>query len=814
MVHDDPNKQHDEDRERLLDEIRRRAEEAELRRIEDEDRSTGMSSERPQDDEASSPFPTLPPPFPSSPSYEVQKAQRGMVLRERLSIALDRRNLDNARELFAELELLDPFDPDLNEFRARLTQVEEMASEPESEVPPPVPEPPPSPPPPPPVFPPSQVEEDERTALYDDAVSLYEKEKYEQALAKLDRFLLMDSANEDALALHQQIERAWRLAELIKKEEERHRAENPTPVPVEAPKVPQSGKDSDFWGPTETKEGGDDAFIAAHSPTVAHPPKPPLLDQIVARISKIRIPVKPVLTVLGIVTVAVVGYLVVDAVVNAVVPPDRIICVFPPELTEGGAGDREWVDAFAGDLIRDLGSVPAIQVVAAQTSFATRQRSIRPIRMAQLFGAGHFLLWTAAIRGDTFSSTFTLMDTLQATAIWKSTVEYPIRELPQRRLELARNILRAMEVEIPRPDHPLTRTLSASSRAGYGSYLQGRAALQSGAPDAIGQAMRAFEHAVLEDSSDGDAWAALGWTYVLASESTPVPVRTRLPVALACVERALNLGAQKSEPFRAWGLVEMMSGNYAKAAERLHDAVNASPSDAEALRRLALVLTLRGLTDEALHAARTAVEVDPLNAASHVTAGLVRQFRGEFAEAEAAYRRALTEDREHPDALELHAEVLVYLQRADDALAGVSDIAARLRTDPAAYYRLGRIAQTAGRPKQEWMAAFERARGLLEEQLRVKPDSALALSLLALTETRLGAFRNAIAAQTKAITLAPRDIRIVYNTARMYALQRDKQAAMAYLSQAIDLRYDLRKIVDMDLFNLRTDAEFLRSVTR
>jgi hypothetical protein len=48
----------------------------------------------------------------------------------------------------------------------------------------------------------------------------------------------------------------------------------------------------------------------------------------------------------------------------------------------------------------------------------------------------------------------------------------------------------------------------------------------------------------------------------------------------------------------------------------------------------------------------------------------------------------------------------------------------------------------------------------------------------------------------------------------MYALQRDQQKAMTHLAQAIDLRYDLRRILDMDLFNLRADGEFLRSVTR
>ena len=126
------NKDKDEHRERLLEEIRRRAEEAELKRIEEEDRSSGGSPDHPHEVEAASPFPTLQPLFPSSPTYEAEKEQRGMVLRERLSIALDRRNIENARELLAELENLDPSDPALNEFRNRLQR---FAAEPPEPLP-------------------------------------------------------------------------------------------------------------------------------------------------------------------------------------------------------------------------------------------------------------------------------------------------------------------------------------------------------------------------------------------------------------------------------------------------------------------------------------------------------------------------------------------------------------------------------------------------------------------------------------------------------------------------------------------------------
>ena len=112
------------------------------------------------------------------------------------------------------------------------------------------------------------------------------------------------------------------------------------------------------------------------------------------------------------------------------------------------------------------------------------------------------------------------------------------------------------------------------------------------------------------------------------------------------------------------------------------------------------------------------------------------------------------------------------------------------------------------------MNVFDKTQTLIGESLRASPDSAAALSLRALVHTRSGEFKEAIAASNRALALAPNDANVFYSAACLYALQRDKKLAIVNLTQAIERRYDLVRIVDMDLFNLRTDEEFLRAVTR
>jgi cytochrome c-type biogenesis protein CcmH/NrfG len=88
------------------------------------------------------------------------------------------------------------------------------------------------------------------------------------------------------------------------------------------------------------------------------------------------------------------------------------------------------------------------------------------------------------------------------------------------------------------------------------------------------------------------------------------------------------------------------------------------------------------------------------------------------------------------------------------------------------------------------------------------------LVLQALTYTRLGQFKDALEADGRALRAAPQNLDVLYGTAQMYALHRDQKQAAAFLGQAVDRRYDLARVVDMDFFNVRADEDFLRAVTR
>jgi tetratricopeptide (TPR) repeat protein len=372
-----------------------------------------------------------------------------------------------------------------------------------------------------------------------------------------------------------------------------------------------------------------------------------------------------------------------------------------------------------------------------------------------------------------------------------------------------------MEVAAP-DDHRMTLRKAPTEYAeSYEAYLAGRSILRGGDAARLPEAIAAFEQATLYDSTFADAQAALAWSQMLLMEALKGRERSLVPRALNNVNRAILLGSRNPETYRAWSMVEYYTRGFDKAVERLEEAVRIAPSDGESYRRLALAQLFKGKGDLAQVSASKALEIDPSNPLMVQTMGEVSQFNGEFAAAQKYYARLVRLTREESiEALDLATDILVYLQKHDDAILLATDRVARTRDDPMAHYRLGRLLQTAGRSRQDWLGPLDRSLTLLEEQLRASPGSPWVMSRLALVQTRRGMFQEALEMAKRSMERTPVEPEVLYNISRMYALQRDRNRSLDYLRQAVGGHYLLSQILDMDYYTLRTDPGFISAVTR
>jgi tetratricopeptide (TPR) repeat protein len=340
-------------------------------------------------------------------------------------------------------------------------------------------------------------------------------------------------------------------------------------------------------------------------------------------------------------------------------------------------------------------------------------------------------------------------------------------------------------------------------------------------------AVTEFDRARLMDSTAAETWSGLGLAHLRVFEEERDTAGGHLTAALRCVQEAVRRDPASAEASMVWALLHHYRGDDQRAVARMEEARQLAPSDALIQRELAVLYCAAGRGDDAAAAADLARRLDPFAEATASIAGLVRSYLGAFdggsqAEAMAEYRAALghfaagarlANDRSEY-AARFQAETYVYLQMPDSALAILTDRVAAARESYLDHYRLARVMQSAGKPVPQWQGALRRAEELIGAVLAATPGDAAALATLSLVRTRLGEFKSAAQANEAARAAAPLDHVVLYATARMYALQQNRDQALEVLRRAVEVRYDLAEILDMDFYTLRSDPAFLSAVTR
>ena len=811
MPSDDRTRPIDDARKKLLEEIKKRAEEAELRRLEEEERSPAESPARLRQQPPQPEFPVIPTPGPISPEPE-ESDSRLAKLREEFSRCIDVRDPESAARVLEECRTLNIDTSEITSMRLMLERLEEDLQQTFVPAPPPVEPEAPAP---------AAVDPQQFGDLLQQAEFNYQHERYAGAKEILDKILAVDPANPEGLNLLKSVNRAIELSERIASEDARSRealAAASSPPPQEKPKA----SETEVWGapvkPLDTM--GFDTLPEQEGLMPA--PKASIGSRILPKLEGIGRILKPIALVVLVAVAAVAAYFLVRALSTTVVPTKTSVLILP---AVSGAGDPSFVqlaEGFSDDVIRKLGMVSDIRIIAPASATAAAMSSWSPPQSARAVHAAFCLTWTLSRDSTLIHMQQALYDSSSPNPVWSKRYDIPSSGLMVQRSEILGDLLSAFGVRASEEEQVALHKIPTTNRDAFDAYLRGRAALRNPEAYPPGEAVRDLQHSVTLDSLFGEGYAMLGWARILASEKGDT-TDGNLDQAVYCVQRAVALGFRNGEAFRTWGAIERHDGQFAKSAERFDEAVQIAPSDAEARRRLAVVQIIRGQLDQAMGSAQRALKDDPLNVESYELLGLLQEYsaianndnKDDFNAALATLRSGERYAKDPSEYASIYlAPISWYLQNADDAIVILTDYLARARDDYRSLYLLGRVQQAAGRPKQEWQDNLSRSKSALQEQLKKSPADPVLLSWLSLVDTRLGEFKEALAASTQALEHGAQNATVLYNTARMYALQRNAKEATAYVRKAVDRGYDLVALLDMDLFNLHGEPEYLKAAIR
>jgi adenylate cyclase len=272
------------------------------------------------------------------------------------------------------------------------------------------------------------------------------------------------------------------------------------------------------------------------------------------------------------------------------------ICVLPFVNMSGDAEQEYFSDGITEDLITDLSKIPALGVVARNTSFTFKGKPVEIRSLGRELEVSHALEGSVRKSGNRLRITAQLIDAATGQHLWAERYDRELADIFDIQDELSGAIVSALKVKLL-PKKAVEQRGTDNAEA-YNLYLMARqhwAAGNDGDWDREQLIIRICERAVDIDPGYARAWA------LMAIAQTHIRFRQgkREVDGLPSAERALELNPDLAEAHavKAWYLLEQERADAAN--EEVATALRLDPESWEVNRIAGKVLFLQGRLKEA-----------------------------------------------------------------------------------------------------------------------------------------------------------------------------------------------------------------------
>jgi len=268
-----------------------------------------------------------------------------------------------------------------------------------------------------------------------------------------------------------------------------------------------------------------------------------------------------------------------------------------------------YVDGITDDVITRLAKSPGLMVIARDSSFFYKGKSLDPGVIAQKLNADYLLRGSIRREGDMLKLNAWLVDTATGANVWAEHYESPGDRIFEIQNEMARGIVTALAAP---PVGDMADTETASPQA-YDNLLLGRHHFYRFESKAENLKARAFfEEAIRLDPDYAAAHAMLAWTYAFAAMNGWADNReAALQQAVNIASRAIEIRPTLPLAYFVRGLAYREQHEYVKALVEAQAAIKYDPSYANAHVLLATLLYYAGRPEEGLANIRKAMQINP-----------------------------------------------------------------------------------------------------------------------------------------------------------------------------------------------------------
>jgi adenylate cyclase len=322
--------------------------------------------------------------------------------------------------------------------------------------------------------------------------------------------------------------------------------------------------------------------------------------------------------------------------------PDKpSIAVLPFQNMSGDPEQDYFCDGLVEDIITTLSKLAGLQVIARNSSFVYKGRSVDVRDVAKQLCVRFVLEGSVRKSGNRIRITAQLIDATDGTHVWAERYDRAVDDIFSIQDEITLVLATEMQVKLTEGEQARLRYTTTNNVEAWRYWVQGLSHIrQPVTKEKFGPARACWEKALALDSNSAALNAMLGFMhYVDAWFNWWDDRETALNKASAYADRALELDPDNADAYTASSLVLLLKGHYGEAVIDARKAIQLAPSSADVSTFACFVLASSGFPDEALVQIEKAMELSPNYPANYLGhLGNAYRLTGRFEQAIAAFK--------------------------------------------------------------------------------------------------------------------------------------------------------------------------------
>jgi len=363
--------------------------------------------------------------------------------------------------------------------------------------------------------------------------------------------------------------------------------------------------------------------------------------------------------------------------------PDKpSIAVLPFDNMSGNPSQEYFSDGLTEQIINGLCKVSNLFVIARNSSFAYKGKSVSIKQIAQELGVKYILEGSVQKAGDRVRITAQLIDATTDYHMWSERYDRDLSDIFALQDEITMQLISAMMINLT--DGEQARLWAAGGTTNIQAYdrnMRGNDCFLRNNQKDNKQARHFFKEAINIDKAWAWPYVQLGFTHILDlffgwSDS---PLQS-FEEAEKNAEKALTLNDSLDQVHSLWGHIYLLKRQHGKAIKEGERAIDLNPNGAEAHAQLGFILCCSGEIKLAIELLKRAFRLNPIPPTHfYYFLGTAYRISGRYKKAIELAKKVL---RGNPDQLEPYLLLAVsysLLNRPKEAHKAVEEV---LRINP------------------------------------------------------------------------------------------------------------------------------------